>query len=389
MEGGMPELNSEVGSANRELFDAARTGNLNRLQALLEEDPKKLQVRDSPYSWTLLHAAAHHGQIDVVDDLLARGMSPNVRESGDNTLPVHWAAAAGHLDVVRRLADAGSDLIGDGDDHQMQVIGWATCWDGCDDATHRAVADFLVSRGAKHHIFSAIAMNLGDVVRQIIASDASALNRRMSRNENHQTPLQFAVRMNRPNMVSLLLELGADPLAVDGEGQPVATYASNQNIDKPVMEAIRLMTVSELESATRGKRKSRCGTLDLVAALALGDRNTAEAIVRDNADPLNSGALHLLAKRGDAPAVQWLVDHGANPNALWSHWDANVTALHLCVWSDDVELARILLEAGADPSIRDSKHHGTAAEWAEHFGKPAMRRVLIDAQMKNDGREPG
>ena len=40
----------------------------------------------------------------------------------------------------------------------------------------------------------------------------------MSRNENHQLPLHFAVRMNRPEMVSLLLELGADPLAVDGSG---------------------------------------------------------------------------------------------------------------------------------------------------------------------------
>jgi len=25
---------------------------------------------------------------------------------------MHWAAAAGHLEVVRRLADAGGDVIG-------------------------------------------------------------------------------------------------------------------------------------------------------------------------------------------------------------------------------------------------------------------------------------
>jgi len=46
----------------------------------------------------------------------------------------------------------------------MEVIGWATCWDECDDAAHRAVADLLVSRGARHHIFSAIAVNLADDV---------------------------------------------------------------------------------------------------------------------------------------------------------------------------------------------------------------------------------
>jgi len=61
------------------------------------------------------------------------------------------------------------------------VIGWATCWDGCDAAAHRAIADFLVSRGAPHHIFSAIAMNLADEVRRIVAQDPPALNSRMSR----------------------------------------------------------------------------------------------------------------------------------------------------------------------------------------------------------------
>ena len=91
---------------------------------------------------------------------------------------MHWAAAAGRLDVVTRLAEAGGDVIGAGDDHQREVIGWATCWDGCDDEAHRAVADFLVSRGARHHIFSAIAMNLGDDVRRIVAADPSALNHR-------------------------------------------------------------------------------------------------------------------------------------------------------------------------------------------------------------------
>ena len=102
------------------------------------------------------------------------------------------AAAAGHLDVVRRLADAGGDVTGHGDDHELEVIGWATCWDGCDDGAHRAVAEFLIGRGALHHIFSAIAMNLADEVRRIVAHDPAALNRRMSRNEDHQLPLHFS-----------------------------------------------------------------------------------------------------------------------------------------------------------------------------------------------------
>ncbi|TMG80586.1 MAG: ankyrin repeat domain-containing protein, partial [Betaproteobacteria bacterium] len=125
--------------------------------------------------------------------------------------------------------------MGHGDDHEMEVIGWATCWEGCDDDAHRAVVDFLISRGARHHIFSAIASNLGDEVRRIVSRDPPALTRRMSRNENNMLPLQFAIRMQRPEMVGLLVELGADPLGVDGSGQPAAMYAESPEIDAPIM----------------------------------------------------------------------------------------------------------------------------------------------------------
>jgi ankyrin repeat protein len=83
-----------------------------------------------------------------------------------------------------------------------------------------------------------------------------------------------------------------------------------------------------------------------------------------------TGALHLLAKRGDARAVRWLLDHGADPNALWNHWDAEVTALHLAAAQGHAEVVRLLLDAGADPSIRDSKHDGDALGWAEHGRVP-------------------
>jgi ankyrin repeat protein len=128
-----------------QLFDAARHGDADRLARLLDDHPDKLHARAKPYEWTLLHLAARH--LASVDLLLKRGLDVNVREKGDNTYAMHWAAAAGELDVVRRLANAGGDVVGHGDDHELEVIGWATCWDGCDDEAHRAVADFLVRRG--------------------------------------------------------------------------------------------------------------------------------------------------------------------------------------------------------------------------------------------------
>lgn len=360
-----------------QLFDAARNGDVDRLAALLDKYPEKLHARAKPYEWTLLHLAAAGGHLAAVDLLLKRGLDVNVRERGDNTYPMHWAAAGGHLDVVRRLADAGGDVIGRGDDHELEVIGWATCWAPCQDA----VAEFLVSRGARHHIFSAIAMNLADEVRRIVARDPSAVNRRMSRNEAHQMPLHCAVRENRPELVSLLLELGADPLGVDGDGFPAAAYATTPDTDRRVMEAIGKLTSAELVSADRGHRRPNAGMMDVIAVLSLRDWQAAERLLRDNAGLIKPpgaavGALHLMAKRNDVPAVKWLLEHGAEPNARWAHWNAEVTPLHLAAMQGHVEIVRLLLHAGADPGIRDSAHDSDPLGWAEFFQRPDVVQIL-------------
>ena len=325
-----------------QVIAAARNGDANTLVALLEKHPGKMHVRVPPYDGSLLHVAATHGHLAVVDVLLARGFDPNVREGGDNTYAMHWAAAHGHLDIVRRLADAGGDVVGRGDDHQLEVIGWAAY------SQDRAIADFLVSRGARHHIFSAIAFNDPDELLRIVAADRSALDRRMSHNENGQTPLQFAVRMKRRNLVEALLESGADPRAVDGWGFPVAAYAMDMETDRPVMERVR----------------------DNIAALALHEWAAVGEIP--------AGALHLMSKRGDVEATQWLVAHGTDPNARWSHWDSEVTPLHLAVLADHADVVRALIDAHADPTIRDSKHDSDAIGWAEFFG----RRDLVDLLKK-------
>jgi ankyrin repeat protein len=325
-----------------------------------------------------LHLAARH--LAAVELLLDRGLDVNARERGDNTYAMHWAAAAGELAVVRRLADAGGDVIGEGDDHELSVIGWATCWHGGDDAAHRAVAEFLVSRGARHHIFSAIAMDLEHEVRRIVRDDPSALSRRQSRNEDHRTPLHFAVLMNRPRMVDLLLALGADPLAVDGSGRPIAAYAATPQIDRGVMERIHVMVAAELTSADRGQRPPRVTPMDLVAALTVGDLEMAERLVRDRADVIApaGGALHLLAQRNDASALKWVIARGADVNGRWTSDGIELTALHLAAKAGHVETVRALLDAGADPAIHDTVHDSDAIGWATHFQHPEVVRMLED-----------
>jgi ankyrin repeat protein len=347
--------------------EAAKAGDVAALTALLDAHPEELHARTEPYEWTLLHHAAAGGHLAAVEALLARGLDVNAREVGDNTYALHWAAAGGCLEIVRRLVDAGGDVVGSGDDHALEVIGWATCWDPC----HGDVADFLVSRGAHHHIFSAIATDRADELRRIVAADPGALSRRMSRHEDHRLPLHFAVGKQRAEMVALLVELGADPLAVDASGHSPTSYATAPGVDRAVLEAIRALTLAELDSARRGRRVPNLRPLDFVAALGLSDWELAESVQTEGPGPL-----HLMAKRGAVETVEWLLAHGADPNARWNHWNTELTPLHLAAAHGHTEVTRVLLEAGANPRIRDTFHESDALGWATHFGQSETVALL-------------
>lgn len=69
-------------------------------------------------------------------------------------------------------------------------------------------------------------------------------------------------------------------------------------------------------------------------------------------------------------------ERGADPNSRWNHWGAVVTPLHLAALSGSLEVEQVLLDAGADPTIRDIEHDGDALGWAEHFGRLEIVRLL-------------
>ena len=341
-----------------QLFQLAREGNAIRVATILDEHPDLVEVREPPYEWTLLHAAAQMGQLAVVDVLLGRGLDVNTKEKGDNTTALHWAAAAGKVDVVKRLLDAGVDPVGAGDDHDLTAIGWASAWEGTDSPAHKEVVRLLLDAGARHTIFSAIGANDANAVRALVAADRSQLERPMSRNEGHRRPLHFAVSNDRAAMVTLLLELGADPQGTDDAGMLPIVYSAHPK------------TSVETVLALRGGKVD-----DVYTALVAGDYARAAALV-DAGATLDDGVLHMMAKRNDMKAVRWLVARGANPSARWSNFGAVLTPMHLATTVGNMEMLELLLDAGGDPSIRDTMHDGDVADWANHHGRQDMVAVI-------------
>jgi hypothetical protein len=52
------------------------------------------------------------------------------------------------------------------------------------------------------------------------------------------------------------------------------------------------------------------------------------------------------------------------------------TALHWAAWRGDLGLARLLLEVGADPGVRDTTFGLTPLEWARHASQDALAEFL-------------
>jgi ankyrin repeat protein len=166
-------------------------------------------------------------------------------------------------------------------------------------------------------------------------------------------------------MVRLLLELGAQVDAVDDAGRTALTVAAVEKADPSIL--------TMLERA--GAR------LDLLTAITLGRYEIAERMVAE--DPARIGpdgrdtiALHLLVAKRNEEGVRWLIAHGVDVNAKRFLWECNSTALHVTTEWEAIELTQLLLDAGADPSIRDDKYDATVLGWAEYLDRPKMAELL-------------
>jgi ankyrin repeat protein len=401
-----------ISSRGEPVAEAIRQRDPAKVRRLLDASPELLHAGDlrsnQPIHWAVMSR-----QLDVIDDLLARGADINARRSG-GARPIQ---------------------LTNGDYHYR---GWDRVPKDTT-PTPRAVYEHLRSRGAYCDICTAAWFGDLNRVRELCDQDPSLANRPsdyITYYAGSGTPLRNAAGGGHIEIVKLLLERGADPNLPE-EGIAPRGHALHSAVVRGHLEVVKLLLAHgahanvEVESsadtlsaalATAGYSyvKPNAEMVELLCAhgaaravhlLAYsGDILTAAAVFAANPALANdpealanaSGEGHeafmrlMLRYQPDLPAQvnfpSWsvgaktrelnelLFQHGMNPGAR--NW-LNITPLHELARQGNIEKATWFLDHGADLHARDEDICSTPLGWAAKFGQLKMVEFLL-----NRGAQP-
>lgn len=352
------------------LLAGAARGDIARVSAILDAHPDVVSecglLPGHSGMRTALHFAINGPHEAIVRLLLECGADPNVRCEGDAATPLHFAAEREHLGIIRLLIEHGADPIGHGDYHELEVIGWATCFG----TARKDVVDYLLAHGARHNVFSAVATGNVDRIRALAAQSPDDLDRRMDLTNQRRRPLHLAVVKQQPASLTTLLQLGAPTEALDEAGLTP--------LDQAALSGEAVMAASLLHAGAEVR---------LPAAVALGRTADIARLLRDDPACLRPGHRwgHLILRaceRGSGRLVEMLTGLGASVDVRDDPKTSvdgtyGYTPLHVAGFRGNVEAATVLLKHGADVAAREDKYCGTPAGWANYAGHTDVRDLIL------------
>ncbi len=279
-----------------------------------------LNARDAR-GFTPLHAALKNPTgrfsrraVNMTTFLLSKGADPNIATpSGD--APLHLAARAGDAELVTALLDKGAKINarGVGGETALLIL--------TNKSTNSALYKTLLDRKADVNARSAGAV--GEVYAAGFGGgyQTSSIRYFPGAGTGQGTPLHRAVLARRADLVSLLLERGANIEALDAEGKSSLALA---------------VTASGYGGQTEGSEEI------FTLLLAKG--------ANPNAKIERGDLLSFAVERGNADLVRALLS--SKKVALKSP-TRRAPLLFMAISNGRIEVVRALLDAGADPTETD------------------------------------
>jgi len=273
------------------LVIAAFRNHVEAIKAFYRWDPRLVTEAKPLNGWAPIHGAAYYNSSKSLEYLLSEPRSPRdtLTDDDEKETALNIAADLGFIESVKALVNAGCDP-------------------SIPDAKGRNAIHAAARSGklqvVKYILKSQLPHTLGPLVNR--------------RDNNGETPLHSAVFGENPEIVTLLLEHGSNPIETEGDTK-VATSS-------PLHRA-----------AERG--------LSAIAAELL--KRTKDANLRNSEGEV---PLHLAAKGGK---LQFIVQFLQDAASLGLEVDINAksnendTALRLALANDAKELAEFLLQQGA------------------------------------------
>lgn len=327
------------------LWFALQSGHAGTVGLLLDRhaDPNLL-LGTGPFEATPLQLAVELDNPQIVSKLIAAGADVNAKGSlGDTAL--HMAVRGnGHLDALRLLMDRGADP-NVRDREGASPLDYAV-WHGALDSTalllaHGARLNEPDTKTGATPINEAAFMGNTHIVQYLLRfhPDLSIADKR------GYSPLENAVRMGKEDSALLLIE--AEP------AQPVSG-----RLEKAMESAIRLdravLVAALVANGVSADAKLPSGATALDAAAFAGAGKTVQALLGHHADPnlegrSGSSPLEDASLRGFDSIAGLLIDHGALVNHV--NADSGATALYVAASFGKIEVVKLLLKRGADPSL--------------------------------------
>ena len=191
--------------ARHPIFYAAKEGNLEMVQSIIEEQNFDVNTKYEKDGSTALHWAAYGGQYDVVKYLVEHGADVNAKDNNDMT-PLMDAAQEGHLEVVKYLVEHGADV------NAKHGEDW-TALTSAARKGHLDVVKYLAEHGAEvtdRDWEQAVGSGNLDLVRYFVEEQGANVNHR----SHHNVP-EFGVpvvtrAISSPDVMKYLVEHGAD-----------------------------------------------------------------------------------------------------------------------------------------------------------------------------------